>query len=246
MSFRSPHEFAHDLDALEAVERSTARFVSHAVHDLLPIAAQQFAGIDVGSGVGDRANYLGEDLTRLALDRVGAARVVDGRLFGTTDYKLASYQFLPDFAVRQALFVDSKAEKNALNVARVQVTQTSLEIRQLRDDTEIAVRGRVPPVWASQDGLEYLPTTVFVKYHYRDVAGVLELSVVSVVSLPHAFLQDVYNPNAGDRIWNVGPDSPARGENFRTRVNFTLLRQKAAWRVQQMRPGAGWEFLEEI
>lgn len=245
MSFRSPHEFEHDLDALEAVERSTARFVSHAVHDLLPVAEQQFASIVVGSGVGDRANYLGEDLTRLALDRVGASRVVDGRLFGTTDYKLASYQFLPDFAVRQALFVDSKAEQNALNVARVQVTQTSLEIRQLRDNAEIAVPGRVPPVWASQDGFEYLPTTVFVKYHYRDVVGALELRVVSVVSLPHAFLQEVYNPTAADRIWNVGPDSPARGENFRTRVNFALLREKAAWRVQQMRPGVEWGFVDD-
>ncbi|MCP9487040.1 MAG: SfiI family type II restriction endonuclease, partial [Gaiellaceae bacterium MAG52_C11] len=205
MSFRSPHEFENDLDALEAVEKATTRFVGHAVHDLLPIAAQQFQGIAVGTGVGDRANYLGEDLTRLALDRIGASRVIDGRLFGTTDYKLASYQFLPDFAVRQALFVDSKAEKNALNVARIQVTQTSLEVRQFRDSGPICVAGRVPPIWSSQDGHDYLPTTVFVKYHYRQSAEGLELRVVSVVALPHAFLQEIYNPTAADRIWNVGP-----------------------------------------
>jgi hypothetical protein len=57
--------------------------------------------------------------------------------------------------------VDSKAEKNALNNARVQVTQTSLEVRQHRQI-------RRSPFRASSrlSGIRmpaFLTTTVFVK-----------------------------------------------------------------------------------
>jgi len=243
LSFRSPHEFERDLDGLEAVEKATLRFITHGVSEILPAAETEFTRVDLGGTAGDRANYLGEDLTRLALDRIGSARVPDGRLFGTTDYKLATLVFLPDLAVRQALFVDSKAEKDALNVARVQVTQTSLEIRQHREGAPIAIQGRVPKVWDAEGGA-YLTTTVFVKYHYRAEAGHLSLRRISVVALPNGFLQDRYNPTADDCIWNVGPDSPTRREKFRTRVNFSLLEGKARWRVQRLTPGDASEFAE--
>lgn len=243
MSFRSPQSFQDDLDGLEAVERATLRFVAQGLAEVVDIAAAQFARLELAD-VRDRANYLGEDLTRIALDRIGAPRVPDGRLFGATDYKLASYQFLPDLAVRQALFVDSKAEKNALNNARVQVTQTSLEVRQVkRAGDAIVVQGTVPKVWDSEEG-SFLTTTVFVKYHYRQEAGHLGLRRISVVGLPNGFLQDRYNPSPEDRIWNIGPNAPARGEKFRTRVNFTLLRAKAPWRVQRLTPGEPWQFDE--
>jgi hypothetical protein len=242
MSLRAPQEFAADLDALEEVEQATLRFICQGVYDLLPLAAQQFGRIQVGGDTGDKANYVGEDLTRMALDRIGAPRVPDGRLFGAVDYKLAAYQFLPDFAVRQALFVDSKAEKNALNVMRIQVTQTSLEIRQERAGQVMAVAGRISPVWMADEG-DYLTTTAFVKYHYGVEGVALSLREVTVVGLPSGFLQDRYNPTAADGIWNAGPDAPTLGEKFRTRVNFTKLRNKARWRVQKMRPAQGWEFI---
>jgi len=241
MSLRAPHEFAEDLDALEEIERATLRFIAQGVWDLLPLAAQQFGMIQTGTDTGDKANYVGEDVTRMALDRIGAPRVPDGRLFGAVDYKLAAYQFLPDFAVRQALFVDSKAEKNALNNMRVQVTQTSLEIRQERSGQDMAVPGRIASVWILEEG-DYLTTTAFVKYHYAQVENALRLREVTVVGLPNGFLQDRYNPTAQDGIWNAGPDAPTLGEKFRTRVNFTKLRAKAPWRVQKMRPGQAWEF----
>lgn len=243
MSFRPPQSFAKDLDALEDVERATLRFVSQGVCDILGVAVDQFARIVVGDTVGDKANYLGEDLTRLALSRIGAPQVPDGRLFGATDYKLSSYQFLPGFAVRQALFVDSKAEAGALNNARIQVTQTSLEIRQPRGGSDIAVPGTMPKVWESESG-DFLTTTIFVKYHYGAKEQSLSLRQISVIALPNGFLQDRYNPTSDDRIWNVGPDSPQRQEKFRTRVNFTLLQKRAAWRVQRLIPGANWEFTE--
>lgn len=244
MSFRSPHSFEDDLDSLEEIERATLRFVGQGMFEILDIAGDQFSHIVIGGETSDLANYLGEDLTRLALDRIGAPRVPDGRLFGATDYKLAAYQFLPHLAVRQALFVDSKAEKNALNVARVQVTQTSLEIRQHRQGSHIAVRGTVPRVWDADAGA-FLTTTVFVKYHYRADAGHLSLRRVTAFVLPNGFLQDRYNANADDGIWNVGPDSPQRGEKFRTRVNFRLLQEKAKWRVQRLTPGEPWAFAED-
>jgi hypothetical protein len=151
--------------------------------------------------------------------------------------------FLPDFAIRQALFVDSKAEKNALNVARIQVTQTSLEIRQQRQGIPISVPGVVPTVWEA-NGDHYLTTTIFVKYHYKQTGQSLSLKQASVFALPSGLLQPAYNPDANDGIWNVGPDSPARGERFRTRVNFTLLQNKAPWRVQRLVPGSPWSFVE--
>lgn len=58
---------------------------------------------------------VGEDITREALDRMGMARI-DQRLFGKMDYKRACYLFHPDYAVKQALFVDSKAEKEEFRV----------------------------------------------------------------------------------------------------------------------------------
>ena len=247
LSFRSPQSFELDLEALEAVECATLRFVAQGVHDLLDdvtIAQFERLAMTAGEKAGDKVNYLGEDLTRMALDRIGFPRVPDGRLFGAIDYKLAAYQFLPDFAVRQALFVDSKVEKNALNVARVQVTQTSLDIRQrLRNGDGINVPGHIPSVWETESG-DLLTTTIFVKYHYGLQGGALVLRRVSVVALPNGFLQDQYNPSSDDGIWNIGPNSPARGERFRTRLNFTLLCAKASWRVQRLVPGQPWTFAE--
>ena len=46
------------------------------------------------------------------------------RLFGKIDYKRATYLFQPEYAVRQALFVDSKAEK--IDGVRTAITQTSM------------------------------------------------------------------------------------------------------------------------
>lgn len=250
MSLIDPRDLVNDLNRLEEIERASTRYVSYAVHDLLPLAVDEFQAVvgassttgtaptSQGNDIGDAADYLGEDLTRMALDRIGMSRVPDARLFGAIDYKVAGLQFLPDFAIKQALLVDSKAEKGALNVCRVQVTQTSLEIRQESRGTSIAVPGRVETVWDSQ-GHSYLTSTLFVKYHYGDQG----LRQVTVAALPHGFLQDRYNPTATDNIWNVGPNSPARGEAFRTRLNFNKLQAKAPWRVQKLIPGQTWSFV---
>lgn len=249
MSLLDPRSFLSDLDALEALEKSTLRMLSYSMHNILTLAADEFEAImrsgqggaptSQGQTMGDRANYLGEDLTRMALDAIGLSKVPGGRLFGAIDYKVAALSFLPGFAVEQALFVDSKAEKNSFNNCRVQVTQTSLEIRQIRAGRVLAVQGMVEKYWESA-GHSYITTTNFVKYHYDDHG----LKQVTVACVPHGYLQDKYNPTAQDGIWNVGPDSPALGEKFRTRLNFKLLQNKASWRVQRMKPNSEWKFEE--
>ena len=55
---------------------------------------------------------------------MGVAKI-DQRLFGKTDYKRARYLFHPDYAIRQALFIDSKAEKvNGQGTATLQTSQS--------------------------------------------------------------------------------------------------------------------------
>lgn len=205
------------------------------------MSADQFSLTPAAGNVADKTNYLCEDLTRIALDSIGFPRVPSARLFGAVDYKLAAYLFLPEFTLRQALYIDSKAEKQSLNNARVQIRQTSLEVRQLKGGKPITMQGLMPPV-ATVSGNPYLTTTIFVKYHYAITGSQLQLRQISVVSLPNGFLQDVYNPTIADGIWNVGPDSPSRGEEFRTRVNFEKLGAKAVWRVQRLVPGKDWTY----
>ena len=253
MNLKDPQEFETDLDGLEQVEQASTRMVAYAMQNILPLAVEEFAAImrspkgaapaPRGATISDTANYLGEDLTRMALDQIGVSRVPDGRLFGAIDYKIAAVSFLPGFAVEHALFVDSKAEKNALNNCRVQITQTSLEVRQNRAGEVLAMQGLVAPVWVTGQH-HYLTSTLFVKYHYTDTAVTPGLKRITIACLPHAFLQERYNPTADDGIWNAGPDAPSLGEKFRTRLNFTSLANKASWRVQRILPGVNWTFGE--
>lgn len=93
-----PHTLSASLDLLEQIEKASLRLVVQAIEnfrsDIVTIFIQEQ----------DMAQDIGEDLTREALDRVGTS-VIPVRLFGKMDYKRARYIFLPDFALRQALFV---------------------------------------------------------------------------------------------------------------------------------------------
>src|SRR6185437_4510731 len=138
----------------------------------------------------------------------------------------------PAFAVKQALFVDSKAEKSA-SVARIQTSQTSMRIRQIRSGNPVDVAGGLPTV-IHKGGDSYLTTTVFVKYFYEEGEAGNNLRIIRIACLPNGMLQDRYNPNANDTIWVAGPNAPTLGEEFRTRLSFNRLQQKAAWRVQDL------------
>lgn len=73
---------------------------------------------------------------------------------------------------------------------------------------------------------------MFVKYNYGEENGANILKTITVVAVPNGMLQAKYNPNARDTIWLAGRNSPKRGEEFRVRLNFSKLKQKASWRVQ--------------
>ncbi len=223
--FRDPQSLAHDLDTLENIEKASLRLVSQALEDFRAGAKDTFAGYQ------DLPADIGEDITREALDSVGVSKI-PFRLLGKMDYKRARYVFHPDYAIRQALFVDSKAEKDA-NSATLQTSQTSMRVRQIRARAEVDEAGKLPAIIAGPE-FNLLTTTIFVKFVYeqRDDRNVLTL--IRVSALPNGMLQDRYNPTAQNTIWTAGRNAPSRGEDFRVRLNYELLTRKASWRVQDI------------
>ena len=224
-----PHSLTDNLDIVEAIEKATLRLVVQSLTNMRDEISNSFAAEQ------DLVADIGEDLTREALDRVGTS-VIPVRLFGKIDYKRSRYLFFPEFAVRQALFVDSKAEKGG-TVARIQADQTSMKIKQVRAGVEIDEQGGLPLTVPHEDG-DLLTTTVFVKYGYlvQDRVNVLRTINAIRSALPSGLLQDRYNPTAHDSIWTAGPNAPSRGEKFRARISLTRLKGKASWRVQTI-PG---------
>ena len=214
-------------DVIENIEKATLRLVVQAVLDFRESANEIFLGEE------DLVADIGEDITREALDRLGTS-IIPVRLFGKIDYKRARYIFLPEFSARQALFVDSKAEKiEGANTATIQLSQTSLRVRQRRAGREIDEPGQLPEIVESQ-GNQFLTTTIFVKYNYRIEAGRNELVSISFICLPNGILRDRYNPDQDDTFWLAGRNAPSRGESFRVRIGLPSLKRKANWRVQQI------------
>ena len=213
-----------DAEQIEQIEKASARLVTQAVYEFRETAAEIF------SKEKDMAQDIAEDVTREALDRLGVSRM-DLRLFGKMDYKRARYVFHPEYAVRQALLVDTKAEKEH-DTATLQTAQTSLRIRHMRAGEAVDVQGELPTIIESNKG-DCLTTTIFVKYEYED-APVNRLIEITVAALPSGILQEQYNPTAQDTIWRAGRNAPTRGEPFRVRLVFGRLKQKRKWRVQSI------------
>ncbi len=118
--FTEPESLARDLDLLEGIETGSIRLVTQALYDFRETAAEIFRSEP------DLAADIGEDITREALDRMGVSKI-EVRLFGKMDYKRARYVFNRNYAIRQALLVDSKAEKvEGQATATLQTAQTSI------------------------------------------------------------------------------------------------------------------------
>ena len=224
-----PNELPNNLDLLEAIEKATLRLVAQGIYSFAAEAA------DIFRNERDDVQDIAEDVTREAMDRLGTS-AIPVRLFGTIDYKRARYLFLPDFALRQALFVDSKAEKvTGARTVTIQTSQTSMRIRQIRAGAAVDAAGEVPTVYRDRDGVAYLTTTVFVKYNYQEIAaGQNRLESISITGLPNGMLQDRYNPNPETTFWMAGRNAPTRGEDFRVRIGLTRLKSASNWRVQQV------------
>ena len=232
-----PRRLDSEPALLEEIEKATLRMVTQAIYDFRGEASEFF--VHEPDAVAD----IGEDITREAMDRMGTS-IIPARLFGRIDYKRARYVFHPEYSVRQALFIDSKAEQVAgARTITIQTSQTSMSIRQMRSGQLIDERGALPGVLQLQ-GVSYLVTTVFVKYNYEDSDDKSEkaLKNISVTCLPNGMLQDQYNPTPQQTIWLAGRNAPSRGEPFRVRISLPRLKGMAKWRVQNIGLVPGSEF----
>jgi len=223
----NPQELSRNPDRLEEIEKMSLRLVTQAIYDYRMLAQEIF------QEESDLVADIGEDITREAVERLGMPKI-DQRLFGKVDYKRACYLFHPDYALKQALFVDSKAEKvSGQGTATLQISQLSMVVRQVRFDRDVEVPGRLPSILTLK-GEFYLTTTLFVKYNYEEYTGKNLLKSITVAAVPNGMLQDRYNPSTHDTIWIAGRNAPTLGEEFRVRLSFSRLKQKAKWRVQKI------------
>lgn len=223
-----PVDLKSDLDTLEDIEKASMRLVTQAIVDFREEASAIFGQES------DLSQDVAEDITREALDTLGVSRIPQ-RLYGKIDYKRARYIFHPDYALRQALFVDSKAEKmSGASTATLQTAQTSMRIIHVRQGSPVDVQGTLESVIHTELG-DFLPTTIFVKYNYTEASNESKaLDSITVACVPHAFLQERYNPDAQNTIWRTGRNAPKLGEAFRVRLVFRLLAERAKWRVQRI------------
>lgn len=212
-------------DKIEEIEKLTLRWLFHALQDF---GKEAFNIFELSP---DEVQDIAEDITREVLDRLPGYNLQE-RVYGNVDYKRARYIILPDFAVRQALFVDSKAEKSNSS-ATIQMSQTSMEVRQVRAGQHVNAQGFLNPI-LSHDGKEYLTTTAIIHYKYADVGATHKLREATIACIPNGKLQNAYNPTVHDGIWNVGRNAPTLNEDFRVRLSFHKLKSKKRWRVQQL------------
>jgi len=223
----NPEELNQNLDRLEEIEKVSLRLVTQAIYDYRITAQEIFREES------DLVADIGEDITREAVESLGMPKI-DQRLFGKVDYKRACYLFHPDYALKQALFVESKAEKvGGQGTATLQTSQLSMVVRQVRFDRDVEVPGKLPTILTLK-GETYLTTTLFVKYNYQEQNGTNTLKSITVAAVPNGMLQDKYNPTTQDTIWIAGRNAPTLGEEFRVRLSFSRLKQKANWRVQKI------------
>jgi len=111
----------------------------------------------------DSVKDIAEDITRELLDRLPGYNVPQ-RIYGTVDYKMARYIILPNQIVRQALFIDSKAEKEN-RTATIQMSQISIGVRQQRGGSAIDEKGFLPEISECNGkklSYDHLPDTLYV------------------------------------------------------------------------------------
>jgi len=218
---RDPNDLR--VEEIEAIEKQSLRSLYTAAFDF------GFDAYEIFYQSSDAPKDIAEDITREMLDRLGGYQVQQ-RVLGNVDYRKARYIILPDFSVRQALFVDSKAEK-AANSATMQMSQLALCVRQARGGQEVNEPGKLPCV-SVHGGLSFITTTVLAHYHYEDRKDKYSLRQLTLAAVPNGILQHIYNPSAHDTIWIAGRNAPSLGEDFRVRLSFQRLKLKARWRVQ--------------
>ena len=180
----------------------------------------------------DLPQDIAEDVTREAVELMGVSGWNE-RLYGKVDFKKAVYVFLPN-AQPVALMLDSKAEKaNGDRTATIQMSQTSMHVRMRRSGTEVDERGGLEQV-IQRGRRDLYVVTIIVKYVYEELDAGQELRRLITACIPNGFLQERYNPSVDDGIWLAGRNAPTLGEDFRVRLSYKHLKEKAEWRVQEV------------
>ena len=212
-------------EELERIEQTAFSMVVQALTDYAKEAATIFRE-EI-----DQPQDIAEDITREAVEAMGLPGMRE-RLYGKVDVKKAIYVFLPE-AHPVALMLDAKAEARDKTSATIQMSQTSMHVKMHRGGQIIDEAGKLPQVIKRNDQ-EFYVVTVIAKFFYEETKEGRDLLQIIVACIPNGQLQELYNPNAEDTIWRVGRDAPTRGEDFRVRLNFAPLREKAAWRVHEI------------
>lgn len=212
-------------EELERIEQTAFSMVVQALTDYAEEAATIFRE-EI-----DQPQDIAEDITREAIEAMGLPGMRE-RLYGKVDVKKAIYVFLPE-AHPVALMLDAKAEARDKTSATIQMSQTSMHVKMHRGGQIIDEAGKLPQVIKRNDQ-EFYVVTVIAKFFYEETKESRDLLQIIVACIPNGQLQELYNPNAEDTIWRVGRDAPTRGEDFRVRLNFAPLREKASWRVHEI------------
>lgn len=216
-----------ELDALERLEKTAMAMVVQAIKDYLPQAKTIFRKET------DLPQDIAEDVTREAIESMGLSGLRE-RLYGKVDVKKAIYVFLPE-AQPVALMLDAKAEKpNGNRTATIQMSQTSMTVKMRRGGADMAEPGGLEQEIQRGDRT-FQVVTVIAKYVYEAKGETQRLDRIIVACIPNGRLQERYNPNAQDTIWLAGRDAPTLGEDFRVRLSYQRLREKAAWRVVEIK-----------
>ena len=209
---------------VERVEQATTSLVVQALRDYWNDAVTIFEEET------DQPQVIAEDITREAIATMGVSGTKD-RLYGNVDVKKAIYVFLPE-PIPVALMLDAKAEKrNGDRTATIQMSQTSMRVRLRRKGEDLEESGRLETE-IQRGNKTFTVVTVIAKYVYEEIASRRKLHRIVVACIPSGVLQDQYNPNFSDKFWLAGRDAPTLGEDFRVRISFTKLAEKAQWRVQ--------------
>ena len=215
-----------ELDALERLEKTAMAMVVQAIKDYLPQASTIFREET------DLPQDIAEDVTREAIEAMGLPGLRE-RLYGKVDVKKAIYVFLPE-AQPVALMLDAKAEKpNGNRTATIQMSQTSMTVKMRRSGVDVAEPGGLEQGIRRGDRA-FQVVTIIAKYVYKEVGESQRLDRVIVACIPNGRLQERYNPTTQDTIWLAGSDAPTLGEDFRVRLSYRHLREKAAWRVEEI------------
>ena len=214
------------LDKLERIEQTIMEIVVQAISDY----RQQI--VTIFREETDLPQDIAEDVTREALEAMGVSGMSE-RLYGKVDYKKAIYAFLPE-PRPVALMLDAKAEKpNGDRTATIQMSQTSMAVRMRRSGQNLDEPGKLDQIIA-RNGRRLFVVTVIAKYIYQEDSSIRKLRRIIIACIPNGALQEKYNPSVDDTIWLTGRNAPTLGEDFRVRLSYHKLKEKAPWRVREI------------